>query len=788
MNRNQRRAEKKLGRPPTQAASQNPMPTLQSLFADAFQHHQAGRLNEAAAGYRKTLGLKPDLLEAHYNLGNALKGQGRLDEAAACYRRVIGLNPNFPDAHNNLGLALQDQGRLDEAVACFRMALGLRPDYPEAHNNLGAALKKQGRLDEAVACYRRVLDLRPDLPEAHNNLGNALQEQKQLDEAVACYCRALELRPNFPDAHNNLGNALREQGRLDHAAACYRLAIGLKPDFPEAHNNLGLALEKQERLDEAVASFRLALGLRPDYLEAYSNLGNALKAQGQMDKAADCFRTALVLKPDCPEIHYNLGAALHEQGLLDEAVGCYQKALGLKPDFPEAHYNLGNARQEQGRPDAAAASYGKAVGLKPDFREASSNLLCVLNYMPETDPAEALEKARRFGRMVAGKDAVPFSAWACSDTPERLRVGLVSGDLRGHPVGYFLEGLLNEIDPGRVELLAYPTHDKTDDLTLRLRSRFTAWTSLTGLNDEAAARQIHADGVHVLVDLSGHTANNRLPLFVRRPAPVQASWLGYFATTGVAEIDYLLADPHVAPPEEEHHFTEKIRRLPESYLCFTPPDVELEVAPLPALSSGAVTFGCFNNLSKMNEAVVALWARVLRAVPGSRLFLKTEQLGDAGLREATQQRFAAHGLDPERLILEGRSPRLELLRAYHRVDIALDPFPYPGGTTSAEGLWMGVPVITRRGDRFLSHVGESIAHNAGLADWIAADDDAYVAKAASHASDLQLLAGLRARLRQQVLASPLFDAKRFARHFEAAMWEMWESRKFRVESGGVNGG
>jgi len=285
---------------------------------------------------------------------------------------------------------------------------------------------------------------------------------------------------------------------------------------------------------------------------------------------------------------------------------------------------------------------------------------------------------------------------------------------------------------------------------------------------------IHADGIHVLIDASGHTAGNRLPVFAWKPSPVQVSWLGYFATTGVAEIDYLLGDSFVTPANEAAHFTEKIWRLPESYLCFTPPKLAMEVGPLPALVNGYVTFGCFNNLAKMGDEVVAVWARVLHAVPNSRLFLKTGQLNDVDLYASTCQRFADFGIAADRLIMEGGAPRAELLAAYQRVDIALDPFPYPGGTTSVEAIWMGVPLIARCGDRFLSHMGETINHNAGLADWIALDDDAYVAKAVNFSGDLVQLAGTRARLRQQALESPLFNAPRFARNFETALWGMWQ--------------
>jgi predicted O-linked N-acetylglucosamine transferase (SPINDLY family) len=273
-------------------------------------------------------------------------------------------------------------------------------------------------------------------------------------------------------------------------------------------------------------------------------------------------------------------------------------------------------------------------------------------------------------------------------------------------------------------------------------------------------------------------------MFAWKPAPVQASWLGYFATTGLAEMDYALADPYVAPAGEENQFTEAVWRLPETYLCFAAPAIDVDVGPLPALSSSGITFGCFNNLAKMNEAVVALWARVLHAVPGSRLFLKTKQLSSDATCEATRKRYQALGIGAERLIFEGASPRHALLAAYRRVDIALDPFPYPGGTTSVEALWMGVPVITRRGDRFLSHVGESIACNAGLAEWVANDDDDYVAVAARHARHLEKLATLRGKLRARVMGSPLFDAPRFARHFEAAMWGMWDRHRSRQDPPG----
>lgn len=587
----------------------------------------------------------------------------------------------------------------------------------------------------------------------------------------------VERHPNSGVAWKALSISLQMQGK--EALPALQKTAELSPGDAEAHTNLAIALRDIGRFDDAVASCRRALEIKPDFAEAHNNLGNALRDLGQTAGAVACHRRALESKPDYADAHNNLGNALRDLGQLDGAVASYHRALEIEPNFAGVHSNLGNVLKDLGQLDDAVASYSRALEIKPDYADAHSNLLFALNYTGSRTHSSCLEEARRFGQMVDKNARTRFSAWPCKAAqPERLRVGLVSGDLRNHPVGYFLENLLAALASnasGRLELIAYPSHFRTDALTERIKTCFKEWKPLSGLSDEAAARMVHADGVHILIDLSGHTANNRLPLFAWKPAPVQASWLGYFATTGLAAMDYLIGDPWTVPEVEEAHFTEKIWHLPETYLCFTPPDADIQVAPLPALADGHITFGCFNNLAKMNDAVVTLWARVLQAVPGSRLFLKTEQLGVATVRQSVVERFAIHGIDAGRLILEGAAPRAELLAAYHRVDIALDPFSYPGGTTSVEALWMGVPVLTLAGERFLSHIGESILQNAGLPEWIAVNADDYVARAVSHAGNLQRLATLRSGLRQQVLASPLFDALRFARHFEAALRGMWQN-------------
>lgn len=515
----------------------------------------------------------------------------------------------------------------------------------------------------------------------------------------------------------------------------------------------------------------------PDQSLAYYNMGNAFLAQGRLDAAIEGFRGALKFRPDYAEAHNNLGAALLTQGHLAEAVECFQKALAFKPDYVKALSNQGNALQELGQLAEAIESHRQALLFQPDFAEAHTNLLFALGTHCSGTPAEYLEEAHHYGTSVTAR-AHPFTHWATS-TGQPLRVGLVSGDLSAHPVGYFLESLLAHLNPSRIELIAYSTSPHQDDLTARIRPYFAAWHTISALNDEAAARKIHGDEIQVLVDLAGHTAHNRLPIFAWKPAPVQVSWLGYFASTGVPGIDYLIADPVSVPESHRAHFSETVWYLPDTRLCFTPPTPvgEQIPAPLPALRNGHVTFGCFQNLAKINDAVLALWGRIFQALPQARLRLQNRQMGSAPERALLLQRLEQAGIAADRISLHGAVDRPAYLAAHAEVDIILDTFPYPGGTTTCEALWMGVPTLTLAGDRLLARQGASMMACAGLPDWIAQNEEDYLARAQALASNLHQLAQLRSALRQQVLASPLFNSPRFALQLENALLGMWQQKK-----------
>ena len=740
---------------------------------------EMGDADGAIAAYATALEKNPDYAAAHYNIGNAYARSGRSEAALPAYRRAIALKPDFADAEVALGSAFDDLGRLDEAVASYRRALAIRPDYAEVHGNLGLAQRKLGRLDEAVASYGRAISLDPGHAVAHRNLGEALQEQGHLDAAAASYRRALDLKPDDVETRNNLGNVLKDLGQLEAAVATYRDVLEIKPDAPEVHSNLGNALKDLEDFPAAIASFRRALEINPKISAVHYNLGNALQSTGMAHAAAESFRRAIMLDPDSFDAHCNLGNALCDIGQLHEALASYQRTLELKPDHFMAHNNIGNVLNDLGQPEAAVASYREALRINPDYGIAQSNLLFGLNYRVDQGAAAMLTEARRYGEFAA-RHARPFAAWPNTPDPDRrLRVGLVSGDLRNHAVGHFVEGVLSALAATaaeQVEIFGYSTHFVSDAVTDRIRASCRGWQSAVRLSDEAFAKRIHDDRVDILIDVSGHTEHNRLSMFAWKPAPVQATWLGYLATTGVAAIDYLVADPWALPASEEGSFTEKIWRLPESYLCFTPPDGEASVTPLPALTNERITFGSFNNLTKVNDAVVAVWARLLNAVPDSQLFIKGKQFEGAPVRQRMVKRFAAHGIDAGRLILASHVPIGEYLLPFQRVDISLDPFPYPGITTTVESLWMGVPVLSLAGTTFLSRQGVSLLMNAGLPEWIAVDADDYVARGAAHARDRQRLAMLRSGLREQALSSPIFDARRFANHFAIAlrgMWQMW---------------
>ncbi|HXC59612.1 MAG TPA: tetratricopeptide repeat protein [Steroidobacteraceae bacterium] len=676
------------------------------------------------------------------------------------------------------GNEIEDQGQVQEALKLYDEAVRVAPTLARAHLNRGNALMTLGDFDAAGEAYRTALVHDSALPGAHYNLGNALARRGRFEEACVSYRRALQLKPAFADAEVALGAALEDLQRPQEAAESYRRALKLQPDYAGAYCNLGSVLMNLEQPAEAVACFRQALKLDAGMTTLYYKLGVALGKLQQHEAAINAYRLMVQHHPEDAPATGMLAHELLETGQLTEAAEFFQRTIALSPGDMIAHNNLGTLQRRLGQTDEAAASWRRVLEIDPEQLVAHSNLLFLQSSQTsEPDPA-LLSQARGFGVMAARR-ATPATSW--SNTPDpgrRVRVGFVSGDLRAHPVGYFLLSFLAALTAhagDRLQLCAYFNDSHADEVSARIKGRCHIWREVDQLDDEALAAQIRADGIDILIDLSGHTGANRLPAFAWKPAPVQATWLGYLGTTGVEAIDYLIADAWTLLPEEEPFFSEKIWRLAESYLCFTPPTEDGTIGPLPALAAGHITFGSFNSLLKVTDEVIALWARVMHAVPGSKLLFKAPQLTEPGVRQRLGQQFTAHGIDGHRLIFENQVPRADYLKPFNRIDIALDPFPYTGITTSVETLWMGVPFITLAGRTFLTRQGVGLLANAGLPEWIATDHDDYVNRAVRHASDLETLQRIRRELRPRLLASPIFDAARFAGHFEKAMRGMWQT-------------
>ena len=717
-------------------------------FERANVFRSLGRGRDAVRDYRDVLERDPRHFRALANLGNALRDFGHHEAAIECYERAIAAGGDLLLVRLNRAIALHKMGNSDPALDQLAELTVAEPGLAEAWFEQARILGDLRRFDEAFARYGRGFAIEPYNARALNSRGNLLSELFRMREALADFNLALQVSPRFHEALNNRANLLRNLGRFDEALRDYDQALALRPNIPEVLINRGNVLRDLARLEEALDSLQKAIDLNPGIATAYMHGGRIFTDLGRVRQADQLFDQALALKPDFWECWFYKGAGLRELGAHEEALQCFRRILQANPE------------------DVNLASLG--------------NYLFSMNFDDSTTAQDYLVQARLFGQLVARRVTERYThAWPPA-SPLEFNVGLVSGDLHTHPVGFFLQNVLRHLKGSRLRLHAYVNNGEHDSLSEELKSCCVAWNVVTGINDRQLAKKIYEDKIHVLFDLSGHTDKSRLPVFAWKPAPVQVTWLGYCASTGLEEIDFVLGDAVVTPYADQGAFVEKIWQLPDSYFCFSPPATDHPVAPLPAQANGHVTFGCFNKLSKMSDAVVSVWARILHAVPAAKLLLKSAVLADAATRDETLRRFARHGVSAQRLLLEPATDYQGYLGAYSRVDIALDPFPYPGATTTLEGMWMGVPCITMKGRRFLARNGETIATHSGFVDFIAVDAAGYVDLAARLASDIPALAALRTGLRERARSSPLFDGARFARHFEQAVIGMWDA--CRVDS------
>jgi protein O-GlcNAc transferase len=707
------------------------------------------------------------------NRALALHQSGRLKEAEALYRQILQANPEQPDALHLLGVLAFQNGRSDAALPLIQQALTLRPCWAEAYNNLGLALQGEDRTEEAAIAYRQALELNPKLGDAHTNLGLLLLEQHRAGEALGAFERAVALSPDSAQAYYNLGNAQAGLGRFDEAIVAYQRAVNLEPDYAAAYNNLGLAFHEQKRYDEAQAALERSLAIAPDDPVAHKNLATVLAQQSRFAEAVNRCRQALALKPDYADAYHNLGIALLGIKQTAEAVKALRQAIALQGESAETYRILAKALVTEGDHVEAIAAYRQALALRP-LPETQSSLFQCLHYLSTHDADALYVEAQEFDRSCVKSLSAPIRGHVNERVPNRrLRVGYVSADFHSHPVGYFVLPVFANHNKAQFEVFAYASKRWHDDLTMRFASHADHWREVEELDDETLATQVRTDRIDILVDLSGHTLGHRLLAFARKPAPVQVTAGGHYSTTGLSTIDYLISDHYHTPPGADRYFSETLIRMPNDYVCYEPPEYAPSVSEPPVHWRGHVTFGCLNNLSKVNERVIALWARILKALPEAHLKLQTRQYDDQRVGEQVCEHFAAQGIAPARIILNQEAFHQMLLTTYADIDIALDPFPYSGGLTTCEALWMGVPVITLTGNTFAGRHSTSHLTNVGLPELVTTTPEDYVAVALALAQDPQRLATLRQGLRERMAASPLCDAKGYTRDLEAAYRQMW---------------
>ncbi len=711
------------------------------LMRDGVARHLKGDLEGAEVAYRAVLDEEADHVDALHLLGNVLGQRGHLEQASALLKRALELNPRHPSAMVDLGNVHRASGDPQRAMECYQGALGVSPDDVAANRNLGYLQLESGQDAAGLKHLKAAVAAEPDVLQDQFTLAEVMFKSGARAEAIPHYAKTVELKPDLAVAHYHLAYSLSDCGSYDEALKHYGEAIALDPNDYRARNDYAVLLQKFARYEAAIEELRKTIELNPEFPGGYVNLGNVYR---DLRKFAQARRY-------------------------------YEKGLEVDPDNFDAHNNLGTVLKDQGRVAEGTEHVRRAIELGPNSYKVHSNLLMNLQYMDGVS-IETLEEAHAdWVRCQIGDDVRPASNHPNSrDTERALRIGYLSPNLGTHPVGLFLEPVLEAHDESRVHVTCYADLEASDAVTDRIKLLVDQWRPIAGRADEDVAETIHSDGIDILVDLAGHTANNRMRLFAHKPAPVQATWIGYLHSTGLSQIDYLIADAVTVPEDTRQRFSEKVVRLPQCFLCYGQPENRPAVSPPPVIANGFVTFGCHNNLAKLSDGTLSLWKKILKRTADSRLLLKSFAFNDAQICEEYMGKLDALGFDVARVILQGPLRHGEYFASYGQIDIALDPFPFSGGTISVDALWMGVPVVTLAGDRMASRTSASILTCLGLDSLVTFDGDSYVNAAVSLAEDPAGLASLRQGMRARFAQTALGKPEIFTANLETAYRQMWQ--------------
>jgi len=676
-------------------------------------------------------------------------------------------------------------GKLKQARDICQKVYRENAGNTEAAYLLGIIEDTDGNHERAIEFLGKAVKDQPASAKYHYSLGIAYKNLSLSDEAKASFEKSIKLNPSFAEAHLNLGNILNGLGRPDEAIQNYLRAIQIKPGLAAAHSNLGSAYIKTGELNKGIASYKKFLKLRPDHVEILCRLGETYRIKGRYPEAIGIFKRVLAVKPDHARAYFDLGNVYFDSLSLGMAVSAFQNALSINPEYYEAHYNLGNTYISLGQADEAIIHLRKALSIKPNYLEAHSNLLLLLNYQTDVSQEYIYKEALNWqDGQTKNRSLKEFVHTHTFKKNHKLKIGYVSPDFRNHPVSSLFEPFLKARKRDLFEVFCYSNVKKPDEITERIKMEADHWSSIAEKKAEDAADEIRRNEIDILVDLAGHTADHSLQVFMNKPAPIQVSWLGYPNTTGLEAMDYRFTD-QVADPagKVDPFYSEELIRLKYGFFCYQPQDSAPEVRVLPCLEQGYVTFGSFNNLTKITPAVVKAWSAILKQADTARLLLKSMFLADKATRAGYLQLFADEGIPEERLELVPMLQKKEdHLKLYGRIDIGLDPFPYNGTTTTCEAMWMGVPVITMLGDRHSGRVGAGIMHRTRLLELIAENEQEYVDKAVSLAKDTDRLSALRSGMRNRMLQSPLCNIKKFTGSVEEAYLTMWKKYVTRVNA------
>jgi predicted O-linked N-acetylglucosamine transferase (SPINDLY family) len=601
------------------------------------------------------------------------------------------------------------------------------------------------------------------------NLGNFLKAENLVKRLLARNSKDYQLC-------NIYGLILLKLHKTEGAISYFQRSIHIKSNFFEAHFNLLKLLYDLKKYDEAILQSKKCLKINSKSTGTLLLLGNLYNKLNQDKKSEKYFHEILKINSADSNAYYSLANLYKKKVDYEKAIDNYKFAIKFNKNYFAAYNNLGALYQEIGKFDLAILNFKSVIKINPSFSGAYQNYLFCLNFSKYFDLNLYLRLAQEFKQSLPKIDLGKIRQFPkIKKTDKKIRIGFVSGDYGNHPVSNYLLNTINHISDEKFKLIAYSNSNRMDEITLEFKKIFNVWRKINHLNDTEVINLVKKDSVDILFDLSGHTAKNRLSIFINKPAPVQVTWLGYNASTGLKEIDYIIGDPYVVPLSDQKYFTEKIFQLPNTFQCISIND-DIKIDQSRYQDKKNVTFGSFNNLSKINDNVIDIWSEILKRVENSKLFLKAKQLDNLKIVENIRKKFQKNGISTEKIITEGRSKtREEMLKKYNQIDIALDPFPYSGITTSLEANWMGVPLLTKKGNNFYSRTGVSINKNLGMDDWIANNDKDYISKAISKASDLKKLFQIKKELRNKFLKSPLSNAKQYAKHFENCLNLIWKT-------------